>query len=67
MNYIALYAADFDWDIWQEYCNICGADSSAYCIRIQFDLNDVEYDCADDDLDDDCDDEDEEDDEDYDD
>ena len=58
MNYIALYAEDFDWDVWQEYCDICGAGYDATCIRIKFDLDDVEYDCDDDD---------EEDDEDYDD
>ena len=60
MNYIVLYADECDWDVWEKYCDICGVGYDATCIKIKFDLDDVEYE-----TDDDCDDE--EDDEDYDD
>ena len=60
MNYIVLYPDDCNWNAWKDYCDICGVSYDATCIKIKFDLDDVEYE-----TDDDCDDE--EDDEDYDD
>lgn len=42
MSYIILYADDYDWDVWEEYCAICGVSEDASCIRIQFDKNNVE-------------------------
>ena len=44
MNYIVLYADDYDFDVWEEYCNICGVGCSATYIKIKFDHNDVESD-----------------------
>lgn len=43
MNYIVLYADDYDWDVWEEYCDICGADCDATYIRIKFKSEDVEF------------------------
>ena len=60
MDYIVLYAEDYYWDVWERYCDICGASRNATCIKIHFDPKDVEYEMDDDDYD-------EEDDEDYDD
>ena len=62
MNHIILYAEDYNWDVWETYCDICGVSYDATCIKIKFDPNDVEYE-TDYDSDDDCDDDDEDDDE----
>lgn len=42
MNYIVLYADDYDYDVWVEYCDICHVPHSATSIEIKFNLNDVE-------------------------
>lgn len=38
---IVLYADEFSKDVWEEYCDICGEDSSAISLTIRF----VEEDC----------------------
>ena len=43
MNYIVLYADDYNYDVWEEYCDICGADYDATYIRIKFKSEDVEF------------------------
>jgi hypothetical protein len=42
MSYIILYADDYDWDVWEQYCEICGVSKDASCIRINFDKKNVE-------------------------
>lgn len=44
MNYIVLYADDYDWDVWEQYCDICGVDYNASYIKIKFKSEDVEAD-----------------------
>ena len=58
MNYIVLYADDYNCDVWKNYCDVCGVGYNAICIKIKFDLKDVEYE-TDDSYYDDCDDDDE--------
>ena len=41
-NYIVLYAEDFNSDIWEEYCEICGESPSAISLRIPFNPQKVE-------------------------
>ena len=41
MSHIIIYADDFSYDIWEEYCEICGVDPSATSISISFDEDDV--------------------------
>ena len=36
MDYIVLYADDFDYDVWKEYCDICGVGYDATYIRFNF-------------------------------
>lgn len=54
MNYIVLYPDDYDYDVWENYCDICGVGYDATCIKIKFNPDDVEYE-----TDDDCDNEEE--------
>lgn len=42
MNHIVLYADNFDWDVWKEYCDICDVGYSATYIDIKFNPCDVE-------------------------
>ena len=42
-NHIVLYADEFADDIWEQYCDICGAPSDSTEITIYFDDNDVEH------------------------
>lgn len=42
MNYIVLYADDFDNDTWEQYCNICNASYNSSYIKIEFNNEDVE-------------------------
>lgn len=44
MNYIVLYADDFDCDVWAEYCDICKVSHSATYVKIKFNAGDVESD-----------------------
>ena len=44
MRYIILYADDYDYDVWEEYCDICGVDCDATYIKIHFDDKNVECD-----------------------
>lgn len=46
-RHIYLYAEDFDYDVWSEYCDICGVPSSATEIKIVFDDDDVSYEDSD--------------------
>lgn len=41
MRHIVLYAEDYDYDVWQEYCDICGVDCYATSIKIKFNSEDV--------------------------
>lgn len=36
MNYINIFAEDFDADIWEDYCKIAGVSPDSYCIKIYF-------------------------------
>ena len=38
---IILYADEFDYDTWAQYCDICGVHRSATAISIQFKKKDV--------------------------
>lgn len=40
--HIILYADDYSYDVWEDYCNICGVSSSANSICIGFDYVNVE-------------------------
>lgn len=42
MNYIVLYADDYDYDVWKEYCDICHVPYDVISITIRFNLGDVE-------------------------
>ena len=42
-RHIYLYAEDFDCDVWEEYCDICGVPYSATEIKIVFNEDDVDY------------------------
>lgn len=44
MNYIVLYADDYDWDVWQDYCDVCGVTYNATYIKIKFNYKNVETD-----------------------
>ena len=47
MAHIVLYADDFSYDIWEQYCQICGESSNAISLTITFDMIDgvkAEYD-----------------------
>ena len=41
MNYIVLYAEDYNNDVWLEYCDICGVDYDTTSIEIKFDPKNV--------------------------
>jgi len=42
MNYIILYADDYDCDAWEEYCDACGVSYDEAYIKVKFNINDVE-------------------------
>jgi hypothetical protein len=44
MNYIVLYADDYDYDVWEEYCTACGVSYNATYIKVKFNINNVESD-----------------------
>lgn len=44
MNYIVLYADDYNYDVWEEYCDICDVPYYATYIKINFKSKDVEFD-----------------------
>ena len=52
---IVLYADEFPEDVWDEYCDICGEDSSAISLTIRFVKEDCEAEYLEDD-DEECDD-----------
>ena len=43
LNYITLYADEYDQDIWEDYCNIARAPKSSETITIYFDPANTEY------------------------
>lgn len=43
MRHIIIYAEDYDYDVWKEYCDICDADYDATYIKIAFNDEDVEF------------------------
>ena len=43
MNYIKLYAEDFDTDVWEGYCRAAGVPTEATVITIKFNDKDVYY------------------------
>ena len=63
MSHIILYADDFNYDVWKEYCEICGVHPSAISITIIFDDNDVKAYYDEEDYDDEDEEEDEDEDE----
>ena len=44
-DYIVIYPEDFDNDVWEEYCDICGEDTDADSLVIHFNSKDVEVGC----------------------
>lgn len=42
MPYIVLYRDEFDYDVWEEYCNACGVSTMATSLKIKFNWKDVE-------------------------
>ena len=44
MNRIVLYADEFDYDVWQQYCDICGVSYNATYIEIKFNHGNVNSD-----------------------
>ena len=42
MGYIVLYADDYDCDVWEEYCDVCGVGYDSAYIKIKFDYRNVE-------------------------
>ena len=42
MNYIVLYADDFAYDVWEEYCRVCKVSTYSTCIKIKFEDGMVE-------------------------
>ena len=42
MKYIILYADEYDYDVWEQYCDICGVSYTSTYIKIRFNENDVE-------------------------
>ena len=42
MNYIILYADDYGYDVWKQYCDICGVSYDSTYIEIKFNDKDVE-------------------------
>ncbi len=48
MNYIVIYADEYDTDVWEGYCCAAGVPLSATSITIKFNESDVEYTCDDD-------------------
>lgn len=47
-SHIILYPEDFSYDVWEEYCEICGVHSSATSITIVFNDEDVRAEYGDD-------------------
>lgn len=41
--HIILYGDEFEYDVWKQYCNACGAEPSAESIVIRFDMEDATY------------------------
>jgi len=41
VSHIILYADEFVYSIWEEYCEICGVSPSASQIKIVFNTDDV--------------------------
>ena len=41
-SYIVIYAEDFDQDIWEDYCKICGVSTDCTYIKIKFLPEEVE-------------------------
>lgn len=48
MDYIILYAEDYNCDVWLEYCDICGVGYDTTSIKIKFNPKDVEAYCDED-------------------
>lgn len=44
MRYIILYADDFDCDVWEEYCDVCGVSYNSTYIKIKFNTANIETD-----------------------
>jgi len=44
MKYIILYADEFDYDTWEQYCDICGVSRNSTVIKISFSDENVESD-----------------------
>ena len=42
MDYIVLYADEHDYDVWMQYCDICGVSYDSFSIKIKFNKADVE-------------------------
>ena len=42
MSHIVLYADEFDYDVWMQYCDICDVSYDATYIDIAFNPCDVE-------------------------
>ena len=42
MNYIVLYADEYEYDVWEQYCNICKVSCDSTYIKIKFNDKDVE-------------------------
>lgn len=43
LNYIILYADEFNSDVWEEYCDVCDVPHSATEITIKFVKKNVDY------------------------
>ncbi len=41
-NYIVIYADDYPFDVWSQYCNACEVDGSSTEIKIYLRPTDVE-------------------------
>lgn len=44
MEYIVLYADEYNNDVWEQYCDICGVSCYSTYIKIKFNREDVESD-----------------------
>jgi hypothetical protein len=44
MNQIILYADDYDYDVWEQYCDICGVSRKSTYIKIKFNDENVQSD-----------------------
>ncbi len=42
MDYIVLYADEHDYDVWEQYCDICGVSYDSLYIKINFNKKDIE-------------------------